>query len=284
MSRGVDAPPSRAPLRVIWKKNTTRRAGLALSVALAVAGCRGSGGSSPGHDASLPKPEPTKGVEAQSSPDPRPVVLFVGDSLTAGLGVDPSEAFPARVQEKIDAAGLGFRVVNAGVSGETSAGALRRMDWLLRQKVAVLVLETGANDGLRGQDPRATRANIQAILDRARRQDPPPKLVLVAMEALPNYGQDYRRRFRALYHDLARKNEVVLVPFLLDGVAGVPGLNQADGIHPTAEGYRRVAENVWKVLEPVLRHSGRSASILAPRRRSRERDQSLLKAAGSQEP
>jgi acyl-CoA thioesterase-1 len=170
------------------------------------------------------------------------------------------------------------------VSGETSAGALRRMDWLLRRKVAVLVLETGANDGLRGQDPQATRANIQAILDRARRQDPPPKLVLVAMEALPNYGQDYRRRFRALYSDLARKNDVVLVPFLLDGVAGVPGLNQADGIHPTAEGYRRVAENVWKVLEPVLRHSGRSASILAPRRRSRERVQSLLKAAGSQEP
>jgi acyl-CoA thioesterase-1 len=261
---------------------TTRRAGLAVALALAVAGCPGGGGRPPGRDASPPGPEPT--ARAESSPDPRPVVLFVGDSLTAGLGVDPSEAFPARIQEKIDAAGLGYRVVNAGVSGETSAGALRRMDWLLRQKVAVLVLETGANDGLRGQDPAATRANIQAILERARRQDPPPKLVLVAMEALPNYGEDYRRRFRAVYRDLARKNGIVLVPFLLDGVAGVPGLNQADGIHPTAEGHRRVAENVWKVLEPVLRHSGRSASILAPRRRSRERDQSLLKAAGSQDP
>jgi acyl-CoA thioesterase-1 len=224
-------------------------AALALSLSPASGGCRRSGPSPEGRDAGPPR----SGPPAESSPDPRPVVLFVGDSLTAGLGVDPSQAFPARIQEKIDAAGLGYRVVNAGVSGETSAGALRRMDWLLRQKVAVLVLETGANDGLRGQDPQATRANIQAIFDLARRQDPPPKLLLVAMEALPNYGEDYRRRFRALYYDLAKANGVVLVPFLLDGVAGVPGLNQADGIHPTAEGHRRVAENVWKVLEPLLR-------------------------------
>jgi acyl-CoA thioesterase-1 len=268
----------------VTSTRATRLAGLALALAWAVAGCGGDRGGSEGRDAGPPKPEPTTGARAESSPDPRPVVLFVGDSLTAGLGVDPSEAFPALIQEKIDAAGLGYRVVNAGVSGETSAGALRRMDWLLRQKVAVLVLETGANDGLRGQDPRATRANIQAILDRARQQDPPPKVLLVAMEALPNYGEDYRRRFRALYHDLARANGVVLVPFLLDGVAGVPGLNQADGIHPTAEGHRRVAENVWKVLEPVLDHSGRRASIFARRRRSLERVQSLSKAAGSQDP
>ena len=177
----------------------------------------------------------------------------MGTSLTAGLGVDPSEAYPALVQEKLDAAGLGYRVVNAGVSGETSAGAVRRMDWLLRQPVAVLVVETGANDGLRGQDPEATRENIQAILDRARDQDPPPHMVIVAMEALPNYGEDYRRRFRAIYPELAEANGAVLVPFLLEGVAGDPELNQPDGIHPTAEGHAVVAENVWRTLEPVLR-------------------------------
>jgi acyl-CoA thioesterase-1 len=189
---------------------------------------------------------------ASAATDERPVVLFLGTSLTAGFGLDPSEAFPALVQHRIDAAGLRYRVVNAGVSGETSAGALRRIDWLLRQPVAVLVVETGANDGLRGQDPDATRANIQAILDAARRREPKPRLVLAAMEALPNYGDDYRRRFRALYPELARANGATLLPFLLDGVAGDPRLNQPDGIHPTAAGEKRVADNVWKVLRPLL--------------------------------
>jgi len=185
-------------------------------------------------------------------PDARPVVLFVGTSLTAGFGVDPEEAYPALVQRKIDAAGLRYRVVSAGVSGETSAGARRRIGWLMRQRVAVLVVETGANDGLRGQDPEATRENVQAILDEARRQQPPPELALMAMEALPNYGEDYRRRFRAIYPELARKNGATLVPFLLSGIAGEAKLNQADGIHPTAEGHERVAENVWKALRPIL--------------------------------
>ena len=180
------------------------------------------------------------------------MILFVGTSLTAGYGVDPDEAFPAVIQEKLDAASLRYRVVNAGVSGETSAGARARIGWLLRQPVAVLVLETGANDGLRGQDPEATRANIQAILDAARAQRPPPKLALVAMEALPNYGEEYRRRFRAIFPELARRNGATLVPFLLAGVGGEARLNQPDGIHPTAEGHRRVAENVWKVLRPIL--------------------------------
>lgn len=180
------------------------------------------------------------------------MILFLGTSLTAGLGLDPSEAFPSLVQQKLDAAGLRYRVVNAGVSGETSAGALRRIDWLLRQPVAVLVLETGANDGLRGQDPEATRANIQALLDAARRHEPPPRLVLAAMEALPNYGEGYRRRFRAIYPELAKANGATLVPFLLEGVAGDAALNQPDGIHPTAEGQARVAENVWKALRPLL--------------------------------
>ena len=156
------------------------------------------------------------------------------------------------MQGKLDAAGLRYRVVNAGVSGETSAGARGRIQWLLRQPVAVLVLETGANDGLRGQDPEATRANIQAILDAARGQAPPPRLVLAAMEALPNYGEAYRRRFRAIYPELARANGATLLPFLLEGVAGEAALNQPDGVHPTAEGHARIAETVWKALRPIL--------------------------------
>jgi len=241
----------RAPLGIISAKRAAL-AGLAL-LTLAGLACRGR----------APAPEPsattsasaTPGTAAQRQPatgDERPVILFVGTSLTAGLGLDPSEAYPALIQEKLDAAGLEYRVVNAGVSGETSAGALRRAGWLLRQKVAVLVLETGANDGLRGQDPEATRANIQAFFDEVRRRAPDARLALVQMEALPNYGEDYRRRFRAVYPEVARASGATLLPFLLDGVAGVPGLNQPDGIHPTAEGQARVADNVWKGLRPLL--------------------------------
>jgi acyl-CoA thioesterase-1 len=183
-----------------------------------------------------------------------PVVLFLGTSLTAGLGVDPREAYPALVQERIRAAGLPHRVVNAGVSGETSAAASRRVGWLLdRRGVAVLVVETGANDGLRAQDPEATRANIEAILERARAASPPPVVVLAGMQAPPNYGEDYARRFRAVYTETAARHRVALVPFLLEGVGGVARLNQADGIHPTPEGHRVLAENVWRVLEPLLR-------------------------------
>ena len=202
-----------------------------------------------------PKPSPAARVAASPSPaaaDVRPVILFVGTSLTAGLGLDPKEAYPGLLQAKIDEAGLRYRVVNAGLSGETSAGARRRLGWLLRQPVAVLVVETGANDGLRGQAPEATRENIQAILDEAKRRQPPPQLVLAAMEALPNYGEDYRRRFRSIYPALAKANGATLVPFLLEGVAGEPRLNQPDGIHPTAEGHALVAANVWRSLRPVL--------------------------------
>jgi len=201
---------------------------------------------------SAPVPDTTGSAGKSSAADSRPVILFLGDSLTAGYGLDPDEAFPALIQRRLDEAGLRFRVVNAGVSGETSAGALRRLDWLLKQPVAVLVLETGANDSLRGQDPETTRQNIQAVLDRVRSQSPPPKVVLVGMEALPNYGESYRRRFRALYPELAKKNETALVPFLLEGVAGIPALNLADGVHPNAEGHKLVADTVWKTLRPLL--------------------------------
>jgi acyl-CoA thioesterase I len=183
----------------------------------------------------------------------RPTIVFLGTSLTAGLGLDPDQAYPALIQKKLDSAGLDYQVANAGVSGETSAGARGRIDWLLQQPATVLVVETGANDGLRGLNVDSLRGNIQAIFDRARQQRPPPRLVLVGMAALPNFGADYGDRFRRIYPELARANGAALVPFLLEGVAGEDRLNQADGMHPTAEGQQRLAENVWRVLEPVLR-------------------------------
>jgi acyl-CoA thioesterase-1 len=167
--------------------------------------------------------------------------------------VDPEQAYPALIQQKIDSSGLHFRVINAGVSGETSAGALRRIDWLLRQPVSVLVIETGANDGLRGLSPDSLRGNIQAIIDRAKQLQPQPSLVLIGMRVPLNYGRTYSAQFQAVYRGLAEANHAALVPFLLQGVGGIPSLNQADGIHPTAAGQRIMAETVWKVLEPVLR-------------------------------
>jgi acyl-CoA thioesterase-1 len=199
---------------------------------------------------------PPAGPPPPSPDGDRGRVVFLGTSLTAGLGLDPSQAYPALLQHKIDSAGLRFVAVNAGVSGETSAGARRRVDWVLREPAAVLVIETGANDGLRGLDVDSLRANIQAMIDTARRQTPPPRIILVGMRALPNYGFAYARRFREVYPDLAKRNDLPLVPFLLDGVAGVDGLNQADMIHPTAAGQRRVAETVWPVLEGVLKGTG----------------------------
>lgn len=195
---------------------------------------------------------------AKASPAPsestdRPVVLFLGTSLTAGLGLDPEQAYPALIQRKIDSAGFDFRVVNAGVSGETSAGARSRIGWLLRQPVGVLVIETGANDGLRGLSPDALRNNLQAIIEQTRTRQPPPTILLVAMRAPPNLGAAYTSRFQAVYRELAAKNGIPLVPFLLEGVAGIDSLNQSDGIHPTTAGHRRMAETVWKTLEPMLR-------------------------------
>lgn len=182
-----------------------------------------------------------------------PSIVFLGTSLTAGLGVDPEQAFPALIQAKVDSAGLHYVVVNAGVSGESSAGALRRMGWLLREKPAVLLIETGANDGLRGQDLDSLRGNIQQIIDQTRATSPATRIVLIGMEALPNLGVQYTRGFRAIYPALAKANNLPLVPFLLDGVAGVDSLNQEDGIHPTPAGHRIAADNVWKVLAGVLR-------------------------------
>jgi acyl-CoA thioesterase-1 len=182
-----------------------------------------------------------------------PAIVFLGTSLTAGLGLDPDSAYPALLQRKLDSAGLGYTVVNAGVSGESSAGALRRIDWILRQPPAILVIETGANDALRGQAPDSIRANIQAIIDRSRARAPETRVILAGMEAPPNLGRQYVDRFRAIFPTVARANRVDLIPFLLDGVGGIDSLNQQDGIHPNEAGTRRVADNVWKVLAPLLK-------------------------------
>ena len=185
--------------------------------------------------------------------DATPVVLFVGTSLTAGLGLDEDEAYPAQIQRKIDSAGLHFRVSNAGVSGATSADGVKHIDWLLNQPVSVLVLELGANDALRGQNIDTTRANVQEIIDHARAKHPDATIVIAGMQAPPTLGQQYTKQFRDLVPDLARKNHATLIPFLLDSVAAIPSLNQRDGIHPNLEGEAIVTRNVWRVLEPILR-------------------------------
>ena len=196
-------------------------------------------------------------LSAEAAASHLSVVLFLGTSLTAGLGVSDDEAYPALIQQQIDSAGLRLRVVNAGESGGTSAGGLRRLEWLLRQPVEVLVLELGANDALRGQDLDDTGRNLQAIIDRTRAVYPDVAVVVAGMQAPPNLGRRYATAFREIFPELARRNRAALVPFLLEGVAAVPELNQADGIHPNAAGQRRVAENVWKVLEPVLAGIGK---------------------------
>jgi acyl-CoA thioesterase-1 len=204
--------------------------------------------------------------EVASTPDSAPVrksVLFLGTSLTAGYGIDPDQAYPALIQSKIDSSGLPYHVINAGVSGETSAGAVRRVDWLLQQPLAVLVVETGANDGLRGLSTDSLSSNIRAILRRAKELQPSVKLVLIGMRIPPNYGRAYSQSFEAIYPELARESGATLVPFLLEGVGGVSSLNQPDGVHPTAQGQRKMAETVWRVLEPVLRERTDEAKKLS---------------------
>ena len=184
---------------------------------------------------------------------PHTIVLF-GDSLTAGYGLaDPgAESYPALLQQKINAAGLDWRVVNAGLSGETSAAGLRRVDWILRQPVGLFVLALGANDGLRGIDPAVTRANLQAILDRVRAKYPAARIVVAGMQMPPSMGEDFTRRFQAIFPAVAEKSGATLLPFLLERVGGDPELNQADRIHPNAAGHAIVADTVWKTLRPLL--------------------------------
>jgi len=179
-------------------------------------------------------------------------IVFFGNSLTAGYGLSPSEAFPAIIQNKIDSLGLPYKVINAGVSGETSSGGNGRIDWILKQPLDVFVLELGANDGLRGIPLSETKKSLQSIIDKVKAKYPEAKLVLAGMQIPPNMGVTYTTQFRNIYPDLAKKNAAMLIPFLLEGVGGDLKLNQQDGIHPTAEGHQIVAENVWRVLEDLL--------------------------------
>lgn len=179
-------------------------------------------------------------------------ILFFGNSLTAGYGVTPSEAFPALIQIKIDSLKLPYKVVNAGVSGETSSGGNSRIDWILRQPLDVFVLELGGNDGLRGIPLIETKKNLQSIIEKVKAKNPAVHILLAGMQIPPNMGQKYTAEFRNIFPELAKKNNITLIPFLLAGVGGEEHLNQEDGIHPTAEGHKIVAENVWKELEKVL--------------------------------
>ena len=195
----------------------------------------------------------TAAVPAATSATAAKRLLFFGNSLTAGYGVEPEQAFPALIGDKIDSLKLGYEVVNAGLSGETTAGGRSRVGWILRRPVDVFVLELGGNDGLRGLPLSATRANLQGIIDTVRRRSPGAQIVLAGMQIPPNLGQAYATDFKALYQEIATKNKLVLIPFLLEGVGGDRALNQPDGIHPTPTGHRIVARTVWAVLQPLLK-------------------------------
>ncbi|HEY4337701.1 MAG TPA: arylesterase [Puia sp.] len=185
---------------------------------------------------------------------PRPPrhIVFFGDSLTAGYGVQPGQAFPSIIQHRIDSLHLPWRVANAGVSGETSADGRSRIDWILRQPVDIFVLELGANDGLRGIPVTGTTANLQAIIDAVHAKYPAAKIILAGMQMPPSMGATYTAAFRNIFPALAAKNKCALIPFLLQNVGGIPRLNQPDGIHPNPSGHRLVADNVWKILQPQL--------------------------------
>lgn len=193
-------------------------------------------------------------LSPQTAPvEEAPAVVFLGTSLTAGYGLPEDQAFPALIQQRIDAAGLDYRVVNAGVSGDTSAGGLRRLDWLLRLPIEVLVVELGANDMLRGQSIEALEQNLDAIVEKTAGAHPQARILIVGMRAAPNLGPDYQDAFDDVYPALARRHDAALIPFLLEDVAARPTLNQNDGIHPTAEGHALIAERVWQEIEPLLR-------------------------------
>jgi acyl-CoA thioesterase-1 len=191
-------------------------------------------------------------TSARETREAKPVVLFFGTSLTAGYGLDPSQAFPSLIEKKAEAEGVPIKAINAGLSGETTAGAARRIDWVLRSPADVVVIEGGANDALRGLSPDAARANLEHVVRTIRTKQPRAKIVLVQMEAPPNYGAAYGRSFRSVYTDLAKRENLPLVPFLLAGVAGISRYNQADGVHPNLAGEQIVADNVWRGLKPVL--------------------------------
>jgi acyl-CoA thioesterase-1 len=203
-------------------------------------------------------PQKTAAPEQAPAPVVEGTIVCMGNSLTAGYGLDEAEAYPSLLAERLRADGYRYRIVNAGVSGETSSGALSRLDWMLTLNPDIVILETGPNDGLRGVDPALTRRNIEAIVDALKARE--IVVVLAGMQMVRNLGPAFTESFRAIYPDIAQASGAILIPFFLEGVAGRPDLNQADGIHPTAEGYRRIVEHIYPyVIQAIERHQRRSA-------------------------
>ena len=226
----------------MWRKSSIKL----LFIILLSAACRNDKKSN-----DLSNQDTVKKKESSVRGDLKNIVFF-GNSITAGYGVEQSEAFPALIQAKIDSLKLPYKVINAGVSGETSAGGKSRIDWVLQQPVDVFVLELGANDGLRGIPLSETSKNLQGIIDEVKKKYSAAKIVLAGMEIPPNMGKKYTDEFRELYRQLAEKNQTLLISFLLKNVGGEPELNQQDGIHPNVQGHKIVAQNVWAVLKDIL--------------------------------
>lgn len=192
----------------------------------------------------------THSLQAQDS-DAK-TILFFGDSITAGLGVDKSQAFPSIIQDRIDSLGLNYEVINGGSSGETSAGGLRRIDWTLQRDIDIMVLELGGNDGLRGIDLSSTKDNLQKIIDKMKAKNPDAEIILAGMQVPPNLGQDYTKKFETIYPELAEENDLPLIPMIMDKIGGDEELMQSDGLHPTPKGHQVISETVWETLKPLL--------------------------------
>jgi acyl-CoA thioesterase I len=239
------------PCRKTEFKSHSSRAGLFLLLAftLGVAGCQTAPSATKFSEPSTPV-APATAALAEKNKDTRPVIVAFGDSLTAGYGLPESQSYTTLLQQKVNAAGYSYRVVNAGVSGDTSAGGARRLEWSLEGDVKYMILELGGNDGLRGLPVTELKKNLAQIIEAAQKRN--IFVILAGMEAPPNYGAAYTSSFRQVYKDLAHQYSVLLIPFVLEGVGGNPQLNQPDGIHPNAEGEKVFTENVWRVLEPVL--------------------------------
>lgn len=227
-----------------------------LTFGIAASGCQ-SNNSSANKNQSREETNKNSNNKASGTPSPQSgkekVILFFGNSLTAGLGVDKDQAFPSLIQDKIDSLGLNYKVVNAGISGETTAAGDSRVDWVLeRQHVDIFVLELGANDGLRGIPTEETRSNLNSIISKVKTTYPEAKIILTGMQVPPNMGQDYAREFQQIFKEVATRQNITLMPFLLEGVAGEPELNQEDGIHPNVPGHEIIAKNVWEVLKEAM--------------------------------